>query len=67
VSLTSANSGSASRGEWREGSSLYFAWQQSRIDLAGVGDFAFARDRQALFHARPNDIFLVKVNYWLNT
>ncbi len=54
------------RWEWRPGSTMYLAWQQSRQDLAEVGDFALGRDRRALFDTRPDNIFLVKVDYWLN-
>ena len=54
------------RWEWRPGSTLFLAWQQSREDYAaGVGDFDFGRDRQALFRADPDNIFVLKVNYWL--
>jgi hypothetical protein len=54
------------RWEWREGSTLYVAWQQTRFDIAPLGDFEFGRDRRALVGTRPDNIFLVKVNYWLN-
>jgi hypothetical protein len=54
------------RWEWRPGSTVFFAWQQTRSDYALVGDFDFARDRRALFRAQPDNIFLIKVNYWLN-
>jgi hypothetical protein len=54
------------RWEWRPGSTLYVAWQQSRQDVDPVGDFSFGRDRRALFATRPDNIFLVKINYWLN-
>lgn len=54
------------RWEWRPRSTLYLAWQQSRSDYAPVGDFSLGRDRRALFGAAPDNIFLVKVNYWLN-
>lgn len=53
------------RWEYRPGSTLYLAWQQSRADYAaGVGDFDFSRDRQALFRARPDNVFVLKANYW---
>ncbi|MCJ7628567.1 MAG: hypothetical protein MUO50_09285 [Longimicrobiales bacterium] len=40
--------------------------QQARSDYAqGIGDFDFGRDRQALFSARPDNVFVLKVNYWL--
>lgn len=54
------------RWEWRPGSTMFFAWQQSRSDVAPYGDFSLGRDRRALFGAAPDNIFLVKVNYWLN-
>lgn len=53
------------RWEWRPGSTLYAAWQQSRADYApGVGDFEFGRDRRALFDAQPDNIFVLKASYW---
>ncbi|MEP7347638.1 MAG: DUF5916 domain-containing protein, partial [Gemmatimonadaceae bacterium] len=54
------------RWEWRQGSTMYIAWQQSRSDVAPFGDFDFGRDRGALFRTRPDNIFVVKMNYWLN-
>lgn len=55
------------RWEWKPGSTLYLAWQQTRSDIApGVGDFDFGRDRSALFRAQPDNIFLIKVNYWIS-
>ena len=53
------------RWEWRPGSTLYFAWQQTRADFArGVGDFDFGRDRAELFRAQPDNILVIKANYW---
>jgi hypothetical protein len=55
------------RWEYRPGSTLFVVWTQARAGDApvGVGDFRFGRDRHELFAARPDNIFLVKVNYWL--
>ncbi|MDB4881733.1 MAG: hypothetical protein JWL95_499 [Gemmatimonadetes bacterium] len=54
------------RWEYRPGSTLYVVWTQSRDDeLRNVGDFELGRDRSALFATHPDNIFLVKVNYWL--
>ncbi len=64
--LRSLRGNAVLRWEWRQGSTLYVAWQQHRADMAPYGDFALARDRRALFRASPDDIFVVKVNYWLN-
>lgn len=64
--LRSLRGNAVLRWEWREGSTMYLAWQQSRSDMELVGDFDFPRDRRALFGTRPDNIFLVKINYWLN-
>lgn len=53
------------RWEYRPGSTLFLVWNQIRTDNAAVGDFSFTRDRQALFGARPDNIFVVKMNYYL--
>ncbi len=64
------------RWEWRRGSTFYLVWQQRRIDSvtglgasganAGVGEFEFSRDVGDMFGARPDNILVVKFNYWLN-
>ncbi len=53
------------RWEYRPGSTIFLVWTQSRTSSESVGDFRFSRDRAALFEAKPNNVFLVKVNYWL--
>jgi hypothetical protein len=65
--LRSLRGNAVMRWEWRRGSTMYFAWQQSREDVGLVGDFDFTRDREALFQKRPDNIYLVKVSYWLGT
>jgi hypothetical protein len=64
--LRSLRGNAVLRWEWRAGSTLYVAWQQSRANEVAVGDFDFWRDRRALFGTRPDNIFLLKINYWLN-
>ncbi len=55
------------RWEWRRGSTLFLAWQQSREGLElGSGDLDFGRERAALFRTRPDNVFVIKLNYWLN-
>jgi hypothetical protein len=61
------------RWEWRPGSTLFLVWQQSRagrLVVNGlndqVGDFDLGRDSRALFEIQPDNIFMIKVNYWLN-
>ncbi len=64
------------RWEWRPGSTLFFVWQQRRIDsVTGhrapgtddwVGTFDLGRDTGDIFDVAPDNIFMIKVNYWLN-
>jgi len=63
--LRSLRGNAVVRWEYRPGSTIFFVWQQQREASAPVGDFALARDRRALFRAHPDNVFLVKVNYWL--
>ncbi|MSR22100.1 MAG: hypothetical protein EXR92_00925 [Gemmatimonadetes bacterium] len=64
------------RWEWRPGTTLFLVWQQTRSgkltpdvgDTAQqrIGSFNLGRDAGALFGLRPNNIFVIKLNYWLN-
>jgi hypothetical protein len=40
-------------------------WTQRREDGSNPGDFSFGRDTADLFQAPADDIFLVKVAWWL--
>jgi len=64
--LRSLRGNAVLRWEYRPGSTLYVAWQQMRQGIAPFGDFAFGRDRAALFATRPDNILVVKASYWLN-
>ena len=64
------------RWEWRPGSTLFFVWQQRRIDSRighgssggrdWVGTFDLGRDTGDVFDVAPDNIFMIKANYWLN-
>ena len=62
------------RWEWQPGSTLFLVWQQRRSrrlvcdDAAPCdpGTFDLGRDAGAIFDARPDNVFLIKMNYWLN-
>jgi hypothetical protein len=54
------------RWEWRLGSTLYVVWTEQRENSGNPGTFAFGRDARALFRAAPDDVFLVKISYWLS-
>ena len=53
------------RWEYRPGSTMFFVWQQQRAGSERYGDFDFTRDTGAIFDGQPDNIFLVKVSYWL--
>lgn len=66
------------RWEWQPGSTFYLVWQQRRsgsleCEVAPTPDrecrrgrFDFSRDTRALFDASPDNVFQVKMTYWLN-
>ncbi|MDQ6718855.1 MAG: DUF5916 domain-containing protein, partial [Gemmatimonadota bacterium] len=53
------------RWEYRPGSTIYLVWNQIRNDQAPFGNLDLTRDRQALFRAHPDNVFLVKMNYYI--
>jgi len=53
------------RWEFRPGSTLYLVWTQSRESNEAVGTLNLGRDLDGLFSSRPDNIFLVKMSYWL--
>ena len=61
------------RWEWRPGSTIFLVWQQVRSARLrtesagdGIGDFDFGHDARELFRIHPDNVFQIKVNYWLN-
>jgi uncharacterized protein DUF5916/cellulose/xylan binding protein with CBM9 domain len=65
--LRSLRGNAVLRWEYRPGSTLFLVWTRTSSDFAqGVGDFRFSRDTDALFGAKADNIFLIKLNYWLN-
>lgn len=53
------------RWEFRPGSTLYAVWTEQREDDSHPGDFRAGRDLSRLFSARSDDVFLVKMTYWI--
>jgi hypothetical protein len=53
------------RWEWRPGSTAYLVWTQTRSGSEPFGDLNFSRDRQALFALPADNIFVLKISYWL--
>ncbi len=53
------------RWEYRPGSTVFLVWQRQQRGRVADGSFDFARDLGALFDAPADNVFMVKVNYWL--
>ena len=53
------------RWEFRPGSTFYAVWTEFREDDSYPGDFRFRRDVRRLFSAPSDDVFLLKLTYWL--
>jgi hypothetical protein len=56
------------RWEYRRGSTVYFVWQQTRSDnnlYDNVATFSLNRDRGYLFRAPADNIFLIKLDWWV--
>jgi hypothetical protein len=53
------------RWEMKPGSAFYAVWTRQQVELSHPGVFAPGRDARALFGARGDDVFLVKMAYWL--
>jgi uncharacterized protein DUF5916 len=54
------------RWEWRPGSSLYAVWSQGRTDALPTWESSFGSNWSALWGARPDNVFLVKLSYWFS-
>ena len=54
------------RWEYLPGSTLYLVWAQSRSDYEQMGDFQFNRSFRRLWTADVDNIFMIKMAYWLN-
>ena len=62
------------RWEWRPGSTLYLVWQQSRVQdleasdptLSRIGESRIGHDTAEIFRIQPDNIFQLKISYWLN-
>ena len=53
------------RWEFRPGSTLYAVWTEQREDDAHPGEFRARRDLSRLFSADSDDVFLLKMTYWI--
>jgi hypothetical protein len=53
------------RWEYLPGSTLYFVWTQTRQDVEPTGEFNFGHSFNSLFNLNADNIFLIKISYWL--
>lgn len=54
------------RWEYLPGSVIYFVWTQTREEAEEIGDFKFEESMTKMVQAEPDNIFMIKVTYWLN-
>jgi len=53
------------RWEFRPGSTLYIVWTHNGSDEQNPGNFNFNRDVKNLFQADADNVFALKLTYWL--
>jgi hypothetical protein len=53
------------RWEFTPGSTIYGVWTQQREDARHPGEFRLRRDLTEMFSAPADDIFLIKMTYWI--
>ena len=54
------------RWEYLPGSTLFLVWQHDRRSSDLFNNFKFRRDFSGLFNAKPTNVFLIKLSYWLS-
>ncbi len=54
------------RWEYRPGSTLFFVWSQSRTGYDASGWFNLKNDMNDLFSVWPDNVLLIKANYWFS-
>ena len=63
---TSLRGNAVLRWEYLPGSNIYFVWTQNRANDENVGDFQFKHSLTNLMDVHPDNIFMIKISYWLN-
>jgi hypothetical protein len=64
--VVSFRSNAVLRWEYRPGSTLFLVWQQNRGDFTSDGRYQPREAYRRLRGTRPENVFLVKLNYWLS-
>jgi hypothetical protein len=53
------------RWEYMPGSLIYLVWSQGRNHGAGGGELALVDDLENLFQQEANNVFMLKISYWI--
>ncbi|MBI3787002.1 MAG: hypothetical protein HY276_01990, partial [Ignavibacteriales bacterium] len=54
------------RWEYLPGSTMYFVWTNQKADFANNGEFNLGSDLRTLLNVQPDNVFSIKITYWLN-
>jgi len=54
------------RWEYLPGSTMYFVWTHEKADYESRGVFEFDRDVSRLARVAPDNVYSIKITYWLN-
>jgi len=54
------------RWEYMPGSVLFIVWTHNRNDTSNAGILHLGRDLHSLVTTRPDNLFLIKLSYWMN-
>jgi hypothetical protein len=52
--------------EYRLGSYIYFVWSMNKTGVTGSSDLSMGESYQELKSIYPNNVFLIKLNYWFS-
>jgi len=61
----SVRASAVARWEFRPGSALYVVWNENRADTLDTGTLRIGRDLRGVANAPSQDVFLIKMSYWL--
>jgi hypothetical protein len=65
-SYTSFRSNVVLRWEYRPGSTIFLVWQQGRSASTSNGQYQAGDAARSMFANQPENVFLIKMNYWLS-
>jgi len=54
------------RWEYLPGSAIYFVWTQTRSASEDIGEFQFEESFSKMMLTEPDNIFMIKITYWIN-